>query len=355
MSSTELKELKEKLKDILDKVFIRASISPWDGPVLEGIRVDSQNIEAAKQWPRPTSATDIRGFLGLAGYYRRKLKVHERNHPTHDLERAAVVFALKIWKQYLYGVHVDVFTDHKSLQLARLGVSLMSILDNDVIVQNGSESSFVVEVKEKQEIDPILLELKGAVNNERVEVMSQGGDGVLRYQGATKMYHELQEVYWWNGMKRDIEDFVNVRRRELEVQVYDWVFLKVSPMKGVMRFEKKGKLSPRYIGPYKILKKIGKVTYELEFPAKLPALHPVFHISLLKKCMGDPASIVPLESVAVKDSLSYADVPVDILDRQVQVLSIQITHRSIFDLQSSRFSGESSFSEDNSYEFHFSL
>ena len=68
-------------------------------------------------------------------------------------------------------------------RLARLGVRLMSISDNDVIVQNGSESSFVVEVKEKQEIDPILLELKGAVNNERVEVMSQGGDGVLRYQG----------------------------------------------------------------------------------------------------------------------------------------------------------------------------
>ena len=92
-------------------------------------------------------------------------------------------------------------------------------------------------------------------------------------------------------------------------------------MKGVVRFGKKGKLSPKYVGPYKILKKIGKVTYELEFPAKLPALHPVFHISLLKKCMGDPASIVPLESVAVKDSLSYEDVPVEILKRQVRRLS----------------------------------
>ena len=72
-------------------------------------------------------------------------------------------------------------------------------------------------------------------------------------------------------------------------------------MKGVMRFEKKGRLSPRYVGPYKILKRIGKVAYELELPAKLTALHPVFHISLLKKCMGDPASIVPLESLVVKD------------------------------------------------------
>ena len=68
------------------------------------------------------------------------------------------------------------------------------------------------------------------------------------------------------------------------------------------------------------MKKVGKVTYELELPLELAAVHPVFHISLLKKCVGDPAFIVSLESVAVKDSLSYEDVPVEILDRQVRRL-----------------------------------
>ncbi|WMV49548.1 hypothetical protein MTR67_042933 [Solanum verrucosum] len=87
-------------------------------------------------------------------------------------------------------------------------------------------------------------------------------------------------------------------------------------MKGVMIFGKKGKLIPRYVGPYKILKKVGKVAYELELPTKLAEVHPVFHISLLKKCVGDPVSIVPLESVAVKDSLTYEEVPVEILVRQ---------------------------------------
>ena len=111
-------------------------------------------------------------------------------------------------------------------------------------------------------------------------------------------------------------------------------FLKVSPMMGVMRFGKKRKLSLRYVEPYKSLKRVRKMAYELELPAKLAAVHPVFHISLLKKCVGDPASIVPLESVAVKDFLSYEDVPVEILDRQVrrlrnkEVASVKVLWRS---------------------------
>ena len=68
------------------------------------------------------------------------------------------------------------------------------------------------------------------------------------------------------------------------------------------------------------MKRVGKVAYELKLPAELAAVHPVFHISLLKKCVGDPTSIVPLESLAVKDSLSYEDVPVEILDHQVKRL-----------------------------------
>ncbi|WMV58676.1 hypothetical protein MTR67_052061 [Solanum verrucosum] len=120
-------------------------------------------------------------------------------------------------------------------RIARLGARLMNISYGGVTVQNGAESSLVVDVKEMQDSDPILLELKGAVHNQRVEVFSQRGDGVLRYQdklyvpdvgelrqhilaeahnskysnhpGATNMYH-LLVVYWWNGMKRDIADFV---------------------------------------------------------------------------------------------------------------------------------------------------
>ena len=78
------------------------------------------------------------------------------------------------------------------------------------------------------------------------------------------------------------KSYADVSRRELELKVDNWVFMKISPMKGVMTFGKKGKLNPRYEGLYKILKRIEKVEYELEFPAKLEAVHPVFHISLYK-------------------------------------------------------------------------
>ncbi|WMV36917.1 hypothetical protein MTR67_030302 [Solanum verrucosum] len=91
-------------------------------------------------------------------------------------------------------------------------------------------------------------------------------------------------------------------------------------MKGVMRFGKKGKLSPRYIGPYRISKRIGNVAYELKLPQELAAVHLVFHIFMLKKYMGYPLLIIPTKNIGIKDSLSYEEIPVQILDCQVRKL-----------------------------------
>ncbi|KAH0658050.1 hypothetical protein KY289_026798 [Solanum tuberosum] len=533
----------------------------------EGIRVDSQKIEAVKQWPRPTSATNIISFLGLAGYYRRLTTTPVLTLPEGSdgyviycdasrvglgcvLMQRAVVFALKIWRHYLYVVHVNVFTDHKSLmyiftqkelnlrqrrwleflkdydmsvhyhpgkanvvadgltrlsmgsvahveeerkelardvhRLSRVAVRLMSIADCGVTVQNGAESSLVVEVKEKQDSDPILLELKGAVRNQRVEVFSQGGDGVLRYQGrlyvpdlgelrqhilaeaytfrysihpgATKMYRDLREVYWWNGMKRDIADFVakcpNCQQVKVEHQkpggmtqeidiptwvtksshflavkttdsTEDYAKLYINEIKGlgtqvnlsttfppqtdgqaertiqtledmlracVIDFKDSSDVhlpliefaynnsyhssiqmapyealygrrcrSPvgwcevgeaALIGPDSVLDAMEKsqlIRDRLKTAQSLQKSYAdvrrrerefqvddsVFlKVSPMKGCVGDPASIVPLESVAVKDSLCYKDVAVEILDCQVrrlrnkEVASVKVLWRS---------------------------
>ncbi|XP_070010648.1 uncharacterized protein [Nicotiana sylvestris] len=116
------------------------------------------------------------------------------------------------------------------------------------------------------------------------------------------------------------KSYADIRRRKLEFQVDDWVFLRVSPMKGVMRFGKKGKLSPRYIGPYRVTQRIGQVAYRLELPPEMSLVHPVFHVSMLKKVVGDPSTIVPIEDIEVNEELSYEEIPVAILDRQVRKL-----------------------------------
>ncbi|XP_019259770.1 PREDICTED: uncharacterized protein LOC109237836 [Nicotiana attenuata] len=116
------------------------------------------------------------------------------------------------------------------------------------------------------------------------------------------------------------KSYSDVRHRDLEFEVGDWVFLRISPMKGVMRFGKKGKLSLRYIGPYKILRRIGQVAYELELPSELEFFHPVFRVSMLRKCIGDPSRVVPINDVEVTEDLPFEEVPIAILDRQVRKL-----------------------------------
>nr|XP_016490457.1 PREDICTED: uncharacterized protein LOC107810214 [Nicotiana tabacum] len=106
-------------------------------------------------------------------------------------------------------------------------------------------------------------------------------------------------------------------RQDLEFSMGDWVFMKVSPMKGVMRFGKRGKLRPWYIGPYRIIQKVSQVAYKLKLPPKMEAVHPVFHVSMLRKCVHDLSCITPIGDIQVSEDLSYEEIPVAILDRQV--------------------------------------
>ena len=116
------------------------------------------------------------------------------------------------------------------------------------------------------------------------------------------------------------KSYADNRKRPLEFEVGYKVYMKISPIKGVIRFGSKGKLSLRYVGPYEILHRVGEVAYELALPAELASIHPVFHVSMLKNCLGDPASILPVEGLGVGEDLSYEEIPVEILDRQVKRL-----------------------------------
>ena len=90
--------------------------------------------------------------------------------------------------------------------------------------------------------------------------------------------------------------------------------MKVSPMRGTRRFKLKGKLSPRFVGPYQILSRKGKVAYQLELPSQLSGVHDVFHVSQLKKCLRVPEEQLPLEDLDVNEDLSYVEYPTKILE-----------------------------------------
>ncbi|GJZ20614.1 putative reverse transcriptase domain-containing protein [Tanacetum coccineum] len=94
----------------------------------------------------------------------------------------------------------------------------------------------------------------------------------------------------------------------------------VSHWKGVIRFRKRGKLSPRYIGPFKIIERIGPVAYKLELPDKLRGIHNTFHVSNLKKCLADENLVIPLEEIQLDDKLHFIEEPVEIMDREVKQL-----------------------------------
>ncbi|GKE42425.1 putative reverse transcriptase domain-containing protein [Tanacetum coccineum] len=101
-----------------------------------------------------------------------------------------------------------------------------------------------------------------------------------------------------------------------EFSVGDYVLLKVSPWKGVIRFRKKGKLAPRSGGPFDIIKKVGPVAYRLDLPEELNGVHDTFHVSNLKKCLADPTLQVPLDEIRVDAKLNFMEEPVKILERE---------------------------------------
>ncbi|GKD38170.1 putative reverse transcriptase domain-containing protein [Tanacetum coccineum] len=116
------------------------------------------------------------------------------------------------------------------------------------------------------------------------------------------------------------KSYADVRRKPLEFQVGDKVMFKVSPWKGVIRFGKRGKLNPRYIGPFKIISKVGTVAYRLELPEKLSRVHSTFHVSNLKKCVSDETLAISLDEIQIDDKLHFIKEHVEIIDHEVKRL-----------------------------------
>ncbi|GJR92208.1 putative reverse transcriptase domain-containing protein [Tanacetum coccineum] len=371
----------------------------------------------------------------VIAYASRQLKPHEENYTTHDLELGAVVFALKIWRHYLYGTKCTVFTDHKSLQhildqkelnmRQRRWLELLADYDYEIRYHPGKANVVADALSWKERIKPlqvrslvmtihpnlpsqILKAQTEALKEENIKAENlRGMDkafeirpdethyiknrswlplfGNLRdlimhesHKSKYSIHPELRQnvrsqpltwykpeiPYWkwgkksqWISLQTPLpktsngpdtiwvivdhltksahfhptrrpdsngnpykRSYANIRRKPLEFQVGDRVILKVSPRKGVIRFGKRGKLNPRYIGPFKILERIGPVAYKLELPEELSNVHSTFHISNLKKCLSDESLIIPMKELRLDDKLNFVEETVEIMHREVKKL-----------------------------------
>ncbi|GKF75556.1 hypothetical protein Tco_0225000 [Tanacetum coccineum] len=117
------------------------------------------------------------------------------------------------------------------------------------------------------------------------------------------------------------KSYADLKRKPIEFQVEDKVMLKVSPWKGVVCFGKRGKLNPRYVGPFKVLEKVGEVAYKLELPEELSRVHNTFHVPNLKTCHADEPLAVPLDGLHLDDKLYFVEEPIEIVGHEVKRLN----------------------------------
>jgi hypothetical protein len=129
---------------------------------------------------------------------------------------------------------------------------------------------------------------------------------------VTLIRKRLLEAQSWQ------KSYADNRRRELKFEEGDFVYLKVSLMRGVKRFQVKGKLAPRFVGPYPIIGIVGPAAYHLELPESMSDIHNMFHVSQLRKCLQVPENHIEEETIQIQKDLQYREKPVKILDSAVQ-------------------------------------
>nr|GEY09969.1 putative reverse transcriptase domain-containing protein [Tanacetum cinerariifolium] len=344
------------------------------------IHIDPAKIKSIKDWASPKTPTEIRQFLGLAGYYRRfiegfskiaksitKLTQNDVKFNWGDKQEAAFqrikqklcsapILALPEGSrdfvvycdasiQGKENVVADALSRKKRVPLrwpnmeANIATYVSKCLTcAKVKAEHQRPSGLLVQSKiPKWKWDNITMDFVT-----KLPKSSQGYDTICTLwskvsftlvlgrgwkvqltgpelvQETTERIIQIKQRIQTTRDRQ--ESYADLKRKPMEFQVGDKVMLKVSPWKGVVRFGKRGKLNPKYVGPFKVLKKVGAVAYKLELPQELSRVHNTFHVSNLKKCYFDDPLVIPLEGLQVDDKLHFVEEPVEVMDHDVKQL-----------------------------------
>ncbi|GJR83123.1 putative reverse transcriptase domain-containing protein [Tanacetum coccineum] len=190
---------------------------------------------------------------------------------------------------------LPILEDYKTEKLARIYI-------NEIVARHGVPVSIILDC------DGRFASHLWQALQKALELMQETTEKIIQIKERLTTARSRQKSY------------ADKRRKPLEFKVGDRVLLKVSPWKGVVRFGKKGKLAPRYVGPFEIVECVGPVVYRLKLPQELSCVHDTFHVSNLKKCLAEPDVQVPLEEIEIDENLRFVEEPIEIVDRDVKKL-----------------------------------
>nr|GEW12270.1 putative reverse transcriptase domain-containing protein [Tanacetum cinerariifolium] len=327
LSPSKLIELSDQLKELSEKGFIRPSSLPWEAPVLFVKKKDGSfhmcinyrdlnklTVKAIRNWSAPTTPTE-------------KNKKYECGMGEEE--------AFQTLKQKLCFTPI---------------LALPEGTENFVVYSDASLKGFgvVLMQREKKELNMRQRRWIELLSDYDCEIRYHPGKGnvvadalirkdreLLRVRYLVMMVHinlpekileaQTEAIKEENIKVKNLgrsrqKSYADVRRKPIEFEEGDMVMLKVSPWKGVIRFGKRGKLSPRYVRPFEIIERIGPVAYNLELPENLSGIHNTFHVSNLKKCLADENLVIPHEEIQLDEKLHFIEESVEIIDREVKQL-----------------------------------